>query len=55
MKNWIGRIGKAVWDQRADLAVMVLAGGALYLGLIDVDVLFDVLDARLTAKFNQRH
>lgn len=55
MKNWIGKIGKAVWCHRAAYAGLTLAYGAKCAGFIDAEILAQIVTVLYCAMFSQRH
>ena len=55
MKVWISRVGKAIWCHRAAYAGLALAYGAKCMGVIDGDVLAQILTGLYVAMVAQGH
>ena len=55
MRERFERLGKAVWCHRAAYAGLALAYGAKCLGVIDADMLAQIVTALYCAMVGQRH
>ncbi|MEM8801812.1 MAG: hypothetical protein AAGF55_04690 [Pseudomonadota bacterium] len=55
MKKMMKRVGKAVWSHRAVYLGLAMAYGAKCTGLIDAELLAQLVTALYCALFSQRH